>query len=101
MEARPIQMDNTNQPEKPKNYLVESILVTIFCCLIFGIIGIVHAAKVNSEYDAGNYDGAVAASKQAKTWAMWGLIAGLVVYLAVAFLYFIMGIAILGGMGDL
>jgi hypothetical protein len=99
METQPIQMDN-NQP-KPKNYLVESILVTIFCCLIFGIIGIVNAAKVNSEYDAGNYEGALAASKQAKQWTLWGFIIGLAMYLIVAFLYLVMGIAILGGMGDI
>lgn len=63
---------------KPKNYLVESILVTIFCCLIFGIIGIVNASKVNSEYAAGNFEAANEASKNAKKWTMWGFIIGLV-----------------------
>ncbi|WP_435578675.1 CD225/dispanin family protein [Gilvibacter sp.] len=81
---------------KPKNYLVESILVTIFCCLIFGIIGIVNAAKVNSEYEAGNIEGAIAASKQAKTWTLWGFIIGILGYLIVAFIYFVLGLAILG-----
>lgn len=76
-----------NQPPKPKNYLVESILVTIFCCLVLGIVGIVHAAKVNSEYAAGNYDGAAAASKQAKTWTMWGFIIGLAINVIVIVLY--------------
>ncbi|GLB48931.1 CD225/dispanin family protein [Neptunitalea lumnitzerae] len=65
-------------PMKPKNYLVESILVTIFCCLIFGIIGIVNASKVNSEYAAGNFAAAEEASRNAKKWTMWGLIVGLV-----------------------
>ena len=82
--------------KKPKNYLVESILVTIFCCLIFGIIGIVNAAKVNSEYEAGNIEGAIAASKQAKTWTLWGFIIGILGYLIVAFIYFVLGLAILG-----
>ena len=86
--------------KKPKNYLVESILVTIFCCLIFGIIGIVNAAKVNSEYEAGNYEGALAASKQAKTWTLWGFIIGLAGLVIVGFLYLVMGIAILGSAGD-
>ncbi|ARV13440.1 CD225/dispanin family protein [Gilvibacter sp. SZ-19] len=86
--------------KKPKNYLVESILVTIFCCLIFGIIGIVNAAKVNSEYEAGNYEGALAASKQAKTWTLWGFIIGLAGVVIVGFLYLVMGIAILGSAGD-
>ena len=86
--------------KKPKNYLVESILVTIFCCLIFGIIGIVNAAKVNSEYEAGNYEGALAASKQAKTWTLWGFLIGLAGVVLVGFLYLVMGIAILGSAGD-
>ena len=86
--------------KKPKNYLVESILVTIFCCLIFGIIGIVNAAKVDSEYEAGNYEGALAASKQAKTWTLWGFIIGLAGVVIVGFLYLVMGIAILGSAGD-
>lgn len=84
---------------KPKNYLVESILVTIFCCLIFGIIGIVNASKVNSEYAAGNYEAALRASKDAKKWTLWGFIAGLVITAGIMFLYFVMGIAILGAGG--
>ncbi len=54
-------------PVRPKNWLVESILVTIFCCLPFGIAGIVFASQVNSKYDAGDYAGAEKASRQAKT----------------------------------
>ncbi|MDC7997795.1 CD225/dispanin family protein [Gilvibacter sediminis] len=84
---------------KPKNYLVESILVTIFCCLIFGIIGIVNAAKVNSEYEAGNIEGALAASKQARTWTLWGFIIGILQYVIVAIIYFVIGIAALGNWG--
>ena len=64
---------------QPKNYLVESILVTIFCCLPFGIAGIVFASQVNSKYAAGDFDGAIQASKDAKKWMKWGLISGVVV----------------------
>jgi hypothetical protein len=53
---------NQNQP---KNYLIESILVTIFCCMPFGIVGIVFAAQVNAKFDAGDYEGALKASKEA------------------------------------
>ncbi len=76
-------------PAKPKNYLVESILVTIFCCLIFGIIGIVNASKVNSEYNAGNYEAAMEASKNAKKWTLWGFIIGALIGVA----YFILVMA--------
>lgn len=35
-------------PVKIKNYLIESILVTLLCCLPLGIPAIVFAAQVNS-----------------------------------------------------
>lgn len=63
---------------KPKNYLVESILATILCCMPFGIVGIVFASKVNSEYDAGNYEAAEKASKNAKTWTLVSFGVGIV-----------------------
>lgn len=50
----------------PKTWLVESILVTCFCCLPFGIIGIVNATKIEGEYNAGNYQQALQYSRQAK-----------------------------------
>lgn len=71
-------------PSKPKNWLVEAILVTIFCCLPFGIAGIVFAAQVNSRYDAGDYEGAEKASKDAGRWTKIAFFAGiafLVLYL--------------------
>lgn len=52
----------------PKTWMAESILVTIFCCLPFGIAGIVFAAKVSSLYAAGKYEEAEAASKNAGKW---------------------------------
>lgn len=54
----------------PKNWLIESILATIFCCLPFGIAGIVNATKVESYYYAGDYAAAEKASKNAKKWTM-------------------------------
>jgi uncharacterized membrane protein YvbJ len=50
------------------NYLVQSILVTLFCCVPFGIVSIVYAAQVNSKLTAGDYAGAVETSKKARTW---------------------------------
>ncbi len=81
-----------NQGLKPKNYLVESILVTIFCCLP---LGIVFASQVNSKYDAGDYAGAASTSKQAKQFMLWGLIAGVVVLVAY-FAFF--GVALIAGL---
>ena len=63
---------------KPKNYLVESILVTVFCCLPLGIVAIVNASAVNGAYENGNYAEAEQKSADAKKWMTWGLIAGAV-----------------------
>jgi len=71
-------------PARPKNWLVESILVTLFCCLPFGIAGIVYASSVNSKYDIGDYEGAAIASKEAGKWTKVAFFVGIgvgVVYL--------------------
>ena len=63
----------------PKTWMTESILVTIFCCLPFGIAGIVFAAKVSSLYAAGQYEEAVEASNNAAKWTKIGFFVGLAV----------------------
>src|SRR5690554_757471 len=80
----------SNIPVRPKTWLVESILVTILCCLPFGIVGIVYAAKVNSLYDQGLYSEADRSSKNAKRWTTIGLIAG-IIYLIFVIIMFSMG----------
>ncbi len=69
------------------NYLVQAILVTIFCCLPFGIPAIVFAAQVNGKIAAGDYDGAVATSKKAKLWSwvsFWVGLGFVVIYVFLA-----------------
>lgn len=56
-------------PQIP-TYLVQSILVTIFCCWPLGIPAIVYAAKVDGLKSRGDIAGAMAASAKAKTWCM-------------------------------
>lgn len=67
------------QQSPPPNYLVFAILVTIFCCQIFGIVSIVFAAQVNSKWNAGDYQGALNASKNAKLWAWIGVASALAI----------------------
>ena len=86
---------NQNQP---KNYLIESILVTIFCCLPFGIVGIVFAAQVNAKFEAGDYEGALKASLEAKKWMTWGFVSSLIVGLF--YLIFVFALGGLALMGD-
>ena len=63
--------------QRPKNWLVEAILVTLFCCLTFGIAAIVNAANVNGRYDAGDHEGARRASEQARKWTRVAFILGI------------------------
>ncbi len=60
------------------NYLVQAILVTLFCCLPFGIVSIVYAAQVNGRLAGGDYAGAVATSNSAKTWCWVSFLCGLI-----------------------
>ena len=61
----------------PKTWLVESILVTLFCCLPFGIVGIIYATKIEEEYNSGKYQQALQHSIQAKKWTLLGFFIGL------------------------
>ncbi len=61
----------------PPNYLVQAILVTICCCLPFGIPAIVFAAQVNGLYQQGLYQQALEKSESAKKWCLIALVLGL------------------------
>ena len=75
----PFQQPNNQQmPPQPDNYLVWAILVTVLCCLPFGVASIIYSVKVGSLYAQGDYNGAVDASQKAKKFAMIGGIGGLV-----------------------
>lgn len=63
-------LENLNNLKPPKTWLIESILVTLFCCLPFGIAGIVNASKVESRFYAGDIDGANRSSIGAKKWTI-------------------------------
>ncbi|MGD9126817.1 MAG: CD225/dispanin family protein [Planctomycetia bacterium] len=66
-------------PMRPINpHLVDAILVTLCCCLPFGIVGIVFAAQCKSQMEVGNYGMAMEYSKKANMWNMIGLVCGLV-----------------------
>src|SRR5205823_10528224 len=64
---------------KVPNYLVQSILVTLCCCLPLGIVAIVYAAQVNGKLQNGDYPGAVLASNNAKKWCWISFGLGIVV----------------------
>ena len=65
-----------NLGPKPDNYLVWSIILTVFsllCCflaIIPGIVSIVYATQVDSKFHSGDYQGALNSSKNAKIWTI-------------------------------
>jgi hypothetical protein len=66
---------------KIDNHLALAIIVTVLCCLPFGIVGIVYAAQVNSKIQGGDIPGAEQSAHMARTWSLWGLGLGLIGYL--------------------
>jgi hypothetical protein len=57
-------------PVRPNipTYLWQSIVATVLCCMPFGVVAIVYAAKVDSLIAVGDYVGAQSASDSAKIW---------------------------------
>ena len=66
------------------NHLVVAILTTLFCCLPFGVASIVYASQVNTKLQVGDYEGAWAASKNAKLWSLISFFTVLIQVLMVA-----------------
>jgi len=69
----------------PKNWLVESILLSIFCCSPVSVVGIYFATRVESLYYAKDYAGSTRASNNARNWALAGIL-----FIPVCYLLFTM-----------
>ena len=70
-------MDAPMPPGSVPNYLVQSILVTLCCCQIPGIVAIVYAAQVNGLIRAGDFVAARRSSRLAFIWSLVGFCLGL------------------------
>lgn len=100
------------RPPLPKNYLIESILVTflplILCgsfLSLLGIIAIINASQVESYYNRGSYNEAAESSRQAGRWTkitLWISVAWLaLIILGIILLFVFAGAAAgLGNLGD-
>lgn len=81
----------------PDNHLVAAILTTLFCCLPLGIVSIVKSSQVNSKWQVGDYQGAMLASEEAKTWWKRSLIVGIIMGV-LGIIAFIVYIAVIASM---
>jgi ABC-type sulfate transport system permease component len=63
---------------QPDSNLVWGILATVLCCLPLGIVSIVYASKVSGLWAQGRYPEAQEASTNAKKWAIWSAVAGVI-----------------------
>jgi hypothetical protein len=59
--------------------MTQAILVTLFCCIPLGIVGIVKSREVNKKLAANDYAGALAASNSTRTILWWGFGTGIVI----------------------
>ena len=77
----------------PPTYLALSIIVTVLCCLPFGIVGIVKSSSVSREYAIGNYSAAQDASNQAKKWSIIGICCSVAIWILYFLFFVILGLA--------
>ncbi len=95
-------MENLNiSPPGPKgpfseNWLVEAILVTLLCCLPFGVVGIIFAAQVNTKQQAGDMEGAEKSRREAAKWTKIGFWVGLGVIVLYILFWLVLGVSFLG-----
>jgi len=81
-----VPVSGTEKEGNIPNYLVQSILCTLCCCVPFGIVAIIFAAQVNSKLASGDIEAAKGYSRKARMWC-WisfalGLLSG-IIYLAI------------------
>lgn len=81
----------------PKDYMIESIIVTIIsflcCCspvsVILGIIAIIKANNVKTEFECGNLSEAITHSESAKKLTIWAVIVAVVWYIISTIISFV------------
>lgn len=71
------QHPNHEEP-MPSTWLIWSILVTVFCCFIPGIVAIIFSSQVSAKYYAGDIEGAKRSSRTAEIWIIVSVVLGIV-----------------------
>ena len=88
-------------PASIPNYLVPAI-ISLFCCLPLGVVGVIFAAQVNGKVQAGDTAGALDASKKAKMFSFIAIGLGLAGIVCYVLIWVIMGgLMVAGSAGNL
>ncbi|MDE6753773.1 MAG: CD225/dispanin family protein [Muribaculaceae bacterium] len=79
--------DAPKQEPMPPTYLVWSIVMTVLCCLVPGIVAIIFSSQVSGRYYAGDIEGARRSSRNAEIWIIISFVLGVLsatLYLPIA-----------------
>lgn len=85
---------SSGAPASVPNYLIPAI-ISLFCCLPLGVVGVIFAAQVNGKVAAGDTAGALDAAKKAKMFSFIAIGLGLLGIIGYVLFVVIMGV----GMG--
>ena len=67
-----------NGEPMPPTWLAWSVVMTILCCFVPGVVAIFQSAKVSSKYYAGDIEGAKRASRNAEIWIIISFVLGVI-----------------------
>jgi hypothetical protein len=84
---------SAKQRPMPDSNLVWGIICLLICCLPLGIVSVIKASDVAPKYNRGDYQGALKASQDAKSWAIYGMVIGGVVGILYVIFVFVVGVS--------
>lgn len=65
-----------NNEPMPPTYLVWSVIMTVLCCLVPGVVAIIFSSQVSTKYYSGDIEGAKRASRNAEIWIIVSFVLG-------------------------
>lgn len=81
------------QRPMPDTNLVWGIVCLLLCCMPIGIFSIIKSNEVTTKYNRGDYQGSLKASKDAKNWAIYGMVIGGVCGVLYVIFVIVMGVS--------
>ena len=87
---------SSGAPASVPNYLVPAI-ISLFCGLPLGVVGVIFAAQVNGKVAAGDTAGALDSSKKAKMFSFIAIGLGLAGIICYVLIWVILGVGMVAG----